>query len=63
MPPSEFWDSIQSLPLSQYIGFSYWFPLLESIHVLAISLVVGSILWVATCGCLVWPPFATRRVG
>jgi uncharacterized membrane protein len=46
MPSTEFWDSIQSLPLSQYIGFSYWFPLLESIHVLAISLVVGSILWV-----------------
>ncbi len=46
MPFTEFWDSIQSLPLSQYIGFTYWFPLLESIHVLAISLVVGSILWV-----------------
>ena len=46
MPFTEFWDWIQDHPLSQYIGFSYWFPLLESIHVLAISLVVGSIVWV-----------------
>jgi hypothetical protein len=46
MPFTEFWDWIQGLPLSQYIGFSYWFPLLESIHVLAIALVVGSIVWV-----------------
>jgi len=46
MPFDEFWDWIQGLPLSQYIGFSYWFPLLESIHVLAVTLVVGSIVWV-----------------
>ncbi len=46
MPFTAFWDWLQGLPLSQYIGFTYWFPLLESIHVFAIGLVVGSILWV-----------------
>ena len=46
MPFNDLWDSIQNLALSQYIGFSYWFPLLESLHVLSISLVVGTILWI-----------------
>lgn len=34
------------LPLSARIGESWWFPLLESIHVLTAMFVVGSILWV-----------------
>ena len=43
---SEFWNSVQALPLSEHIGFTAWFPFLESLHVLAVGLVVGSILMV-----------------
>ena len=46
MPFPEFWEWVQALPLSEHIGFTWWFPLLESIHVLAIGFVVGSILMV-----------------
>ena len=46
MPFTEFWEWVQALPLSEHIGFTWWFPLLESIHVLAIGFVVGSILMV-----------------
>ena len=46
MPFAEFWEWLQGLPLSQYVGFTWWFPFLESIHVLAIGFVVGSILMV-----------------
>ena len=46
VPFMGFWVWLQALPLSEYIGFTWWFPLLESIHVLAISFVVGSILMV-----------------
>ena len=46
MPFPEFWERLQALPLSEHIGFTAWFPFLESIHVLAIGLVVGSILMV-----------------
>ena len=46
MPFPEFWEWLQALPLSEYIGFTAWFPFLESIHVLSIGLVVGSILMV-----------------
>ena len=46
MPFPEFWAWVQGLPLSEYIGFTWWFPFLESIHVLAIAFVVGSILTV-----------------
>ena len=42
----EFWDRVQALPLSEHIGFTAWFPFLESVHVLAVGLVVGSILMV-----------------
>ena len=28
------------LPLAEHIGFTWWFPFLESVHVLAIGLVV-----------------------
>ena len=44
MPFTEFWERLQGHPTSQYIGYSWWFPFLESIHVVAITLVVGSIL-------------------
>ncbi len=46
MPFVEFWEWLQGHPTSQYLGFTAWFPFLESIHVLAIGLVVGSILMV-----------------
>ena len=46
MPFAAFWTWLEGLPLSEHIGFTWWFPLLESIHVLAITLVVGSILMV-----------------
>ena len=46
MPFPEFWEWLQAFPLSESIGFTAWFPFLESIHVLAIGLVVGSILMV-----------------
>ena len=46
MPFTEFWAWLEGLPLSEYIGFTWWFPFLESIHVLAITLLVGSILMV-----------------
>ena len=46
MPFAEFWTWLEALPLSEHIGFTWWFPFLESIHVLAIALLVGSILMV-----------------
>lgn len=46
MSLSAFWSQLEELPISQHIGESWWFPLLESIHVVAITLVVGSILMV-----------------
>ncbi len=44
-PPS-IWQWLQDHPLAQHIGFTWWFPLLESIHVIGIGLVIGSILTV-----------------
>ena len=46
MPFAEFWSWLERLPLAEYIGYTWWFPFLESIHVLAVGLVVGSILMV-----------------
>lgn len=43
---AEFWSWLEMLPLSARIGESWWFPLLESIHVLTAMFVVGSILFV-----------------
>ena len=43
---TEFWDWLQNTELSFQIGATYWFPLLESIHVLGIAFLVGSILMV-----------------
>ena len=33
--------SLENLRLAQYIGESWWFPFLESIHVVASTFVVG----------------------
>ncbi len=41
-----FWDWLANTDLAFAIGATWWFPLLESIHVIAIALVVGSILMV-----------------
>ncbi len=46
MPSAEFWTWLERLPLAEHIGFTWWFPFLESIHVLAVALLVGSILMV-----------------
>ena len=46
MSLADFWVWLESLPLSSQIGATAWFPLLESIHVLASTFVVGSILMV-----------------
>lgn len=43
---SEFWYDLEMLPLAARIGESWWFPLLESVHVLTAMFVVGSILFV-----------------
>ena len=40
------WQWMQDHPISQHIGFTWWFPLLESIHVIGIGLVIGSIMTV-----------------
>ena len=46
MPFPELWTWLEGLPLAEHIGFTWWFPFLESVHVLAIGLVVGTILMV-----------------
>src|SRR5215831_1244233 len=43
---AKFWSTLEESSLAQRIGESWWFPLLESIHVIAIVFVVGSILMV-----------------
>jgi hypothetical protein len=43
---TDFWTSIEMLPLATRIGETWWYPLLESIHVLASMFVVGSVLFV-----------------
>jgi hypothetical protein len=40
------WQRLEQLPLALHIGETWWFPLLESIHVLAATLVFGAILTV-----------------
>ena len=43
---SDFWTWLGGLSISGYIGETWWFPLLESIHVIAATFLVGSILMV-----------------
>ena len=43
---TDLWTWLETLPLAEHIGISYWFPLLESIHVVTLTFVVGSILMV-----------------
>ena len=46
MPLANLWIWLETLPISVEIGGSAWFPLFESIHVIAATFVVGSILMV-----------------
>ncbi len=46
MSLNEFWDWLQNTDLAFQIGATWWFPLIESIHVIAIAMVLGSILMV-----------------
>jgi hypothetical protein len=43
---TDLWAWLEALPLATHIGETVWFPLLESIHVLTATFVVGSILMV-----------------
>lgn len=43
---NDFWYSLEGSELAFQIGATWWFPLIESIHVLAAVLVLGSILMV-----------------
>ncbi len=40
------WIDIENWPISWEIGGTWLFPFLESIHVIAATMVVGFILWV-----------------
>ena len=40
------WIDVENWPISWEIGGTSWFPFLESIHVIAATFVVGSILMV-----------------
>ena len=42
----EFWDWLSGTELAFQIGATWWFPLLESLHVVALAVVVGSIFFV-----------------
>lgn len=42
----EFWIGIENWPLSWEIGGTWWFPFLESIHVIGATMVLGSIFMV-----------------
>ncbi|TFH73284.1 hypothetical protein E3V39_08635 [Gammaproteobacteria bacterium LSUCC0112] len=40
----EFWLSLEYLPIAEQIGATWWFPLINSLHVLAISFMLGALL-------------------
>jgi hypothetical protein len=40
------WTWLENLPLAMRIGESWWFPLLESLHVVGVTFVFGSLLMV-----------------
>jgi hypothetical protein len=42
----DFWTWLENLPLAMRIGESWWFPLLESLHVVGVTFVFGSLLMV-----------------
>lgn len=40
----EFWLSLEYLPLAEQIGATWWFPLINSLHVLAVCFMLGTLL-------------------
>ena len=46
MSLADLWAWLEALPVSTHIGATAWFPLLESLHVLSSTFIVGSILMV-----------------
>ena len=46
MTLAELWSALEAWPLAAYIGETWWFPLLESLHVLAAACMLGFILMV-----------------
>ena len=46
MALADLWAWLETLPLAEQIGATWWFPLLESLHVLSSTFIVGSILMV-----------------
>jgi len=46
MTLAPFWERVAMSPFSTHIGETWWFPLLESLHVIAATFLVGSILMV-----------------
>jgi hypothetical protein len=43
---ADLWAWLETLPIAEQIGATWWFPLLESFHVLSSTFIVGSILMV-----------------
>ncbi|MDP2140920.1 MAG: hypothetical protein Q8L20_08925 [Gammaproteobacteria bacterium] len=41
---NDFWLWLEYLPIAGHIGATWWFPLMESIHVVSITLMLGAIL-------------------
>lgn len=41
---NEFFLSLEYLPLAQHIGATWWFPLMESVHVVSVTFMFGAIL-------------------
>jgi hypothetical protein len=46
MSLTNLWAWLEGLPLAAHIGETWWFPLLESLHVVGVTLVFGSLLMV-----------------
>ena len=43
---SEFWVWLEMLPIAGEIGATWWFPFMESLHVLSLAIMLGAILMV-----------------
>jgi hypothetical protein len=41
---SEFWLWLETLPIAAEIGATWWFPFMESLHVLSLTIMLGAIL-------------------
>ena len=43
---NDFWLWLEYLPIAGEIGATWWFPLIESLHVLSLAIMLGAILMV-----------------